>query len=784
MKSYFKFLSRNKAYTSIDVFGLAISMMFVVLIGCYTWQESHVDKQHSKADRMYYLGMDFNGDKIRGSHWYLQFLLKDKFPEIESATGIYRNNRWLEYNGKQIATNCYFVDSTFYDIFDFKLIQGDPKTALDNPSSIIVTPEYARKVWGDEDPMGKSIVFNVEEEPFVVTGVMEPMKNTALMTGNRQPVDMLLNFSMTKYVNSSLVNPNMGNATGADLILVAKKGHDLTKRKREFEEAVKNDYWILNLPEGDTHLEVYPLIDSYFSDAYSWHVNSGNKKMIKLLFSVGIVILLFAIMNYINLTVALAGKRAKEMATRRLLGEERIQIMWRLIAESIILCAFSMLLGIALAFLMQPYASVLLKTPIDIAGCINLSTATFLIVILLIMGVTSGIIPALLLSSMKPIEAVKGAFRRKSNMIFGKIFIVIQNITTIVMIACALVMFLQVRHLIEAPLGYNPEGIISIPFQYTENKQKDALLFKEELLKLSCVENVSFSAGQPHNRGNNNTFTWEGRTISFQEFVVDSVFMDLFGLKIKKDNKTASTPKHFLNSQAIYELGLDENATDYPSFGESRPIAGIVEDFKIGNVLTYQHPVRIIIVPLFADSRFDPWDVNIKTTGDPQQALEQVKKVFENVYSNDFSDLVFEKPYISQQIEADFDYQNRLSIILTIFALIAIMISMLGLMAMSTYYVRQRAADIAVHKVMGGTNKEVLNMLIKPFMMYVLIAAAISIPIIYYVMNDWLSQFSYRISIHWWIYAIASLLAIIICFASVVIQCHKAANANPINSLK
>ncbi|MDE6786153.1 MAG: FtsX-like permease family protein, partial [Muribaculaceae bacterium] len=178
------------------------------------------------------------------------------------------------------------------------------------------------------------------------------------------------------------------------------------------------------------------------------------------------------------------------------------------------------------------------------------------------------------------------------------------------------------------------------------------------------------------------------------------------------------------------------------------------------------------------------WDVNIKTTGDPQQALEQVKKVFENVYSNDFSDLVFEKPYISQQIEADFDYQNRLSIILTIFALIAIMISMLGLMAMSTYYVRQRAADIAVYKVMGGTNKEVLNMLIKPFMMYVIIAAAISIPIIYYVMNDWLSQFSYRISIYWWIYAIASLLAIIICFASVVIQCHKAANTNPINSLK
>ncbi|MDE6023660.1 MAG: ABC transporter permease, partial [Muribaculaceae bacterium] len=201
MKSYFKFLSRNKAYTAIDVFGLATSMMFVVLIGCYTWQESHVDKQHTKAERMYYIGLNHDGEKWMGSHWYLQHILKDKFPEIESSTALYRNNRWLYYNDKPIATNCYFVDSTFYDMFDFKLIQGDSKTVLDNPSNIVVTQEYARKVWGDENPMGKSIVFNIEEEPFVVAGVMEPMKNTALMSLEKQPIDMLLNFNMMKYVN-------------------------------------------------------------------------------------------------------------------------------------------------------------------------------------------------------------------------------------------------------------------------------------------------------------------------------------------------------------------------------------------------------------------------------------------------------------------------------------------------------------------------------------------------------------------------------------------------------
>ncbi|MDE6022531.1 MAG: FtsX-like permease family protein, partial [Muribaculaceae bacterium] len=511
-----------------------------------------------------------------GTHWYLQHILKDKFPEIESSTGLFRNTRWLTYNDKPITTNCYFVDSTFYDMFDFKLIQGDPKTVLDNPSNIVVTEEYARKVWGDENPMGKSIVFNIEEEPFVVAGVMEPMKNTALMTWDKHPIDMLLNFNMMKHVNWTLTDSRMGNATGSEVILLAKEGYDLSKRKKEYEKAIKNDYWILNLPEDNIHLELYPFSDSYFSELSSGHLNFGDIKLIKLLFCVGLVILLFAIMNYINLTVALAGKRAKEMATRRLLGESRTQIMWRLIGESTILCCFSMLLGIGLAFLMQPYASALLKTPLDIIGCLNVTTISFILVILLIMSFTSGIIPAVMLSSMKPIEAVKGAFRRKSNMIFGKVFIVIQNVSTIVLIACAFTMYLQVRHLVNAPLGYNSEGIINIPFELTEDTKHDGELFREELLKLPCVEKVSFCCGEPHSRGNNQTFSYEGRTVSFQQFVGDSLYLDILGIKLKKDNHLASKYTNYLNTQALNELNLDEDATDFPFYDANPPVSGIV----------------------------------------------------------------------------------------------------------------------------------------------------------------------------------------------------------------
>lgn len=783
MKSYLKFLSRNKAYAAIDIFGLAISMMFVVLIGCYTWQESHIDKQHSKADRMYYLGLDFSGQKVSGGHWREQFMLRDKFPEIESSTAIFRNTRWLTYNEIPIETTCYFVDSTFYDIFDFRLIQGDPKTALDNPSGVVVTQEYAHRVWGDKDPMGQSIIFNDNEPPFVVTGVMEPMTNTAFMTSEKRPVDMLLNFKMMKYVNWSITDEKMSNGTGADIIILAKEGNDLTKRKKEYEAALKDQFWIFQLPEDNIRLEIYPFEGSYFSEVRSSNnnMNFGDVKMVKLLFSVGLVILLFAVMNYINLTVALAGKRAKEMATRRLLGEEKREIMWRLIGESSILCAVSMIIGIALAFAAQPYASSLLKTPIDIAECVNATTIGFLLFILIVMGFTSGIVPALMLSSVKPVDAMKGAYTRKSNMVFGKIFIVIQNVATITMVASAITMYCQVQHLIHAPLGYKTEGIIEIDYNYMYGENKDEL-FKNELLKLPCVEKVSYCAGTPLQGGNNNTMTYEGKTISFQTFIVDSVYMDLFGLKLKKDNNAATPVKTYLDMRAINELGLDENSLDYSYYDQKEQIAGIVEDFHIRTILDDPHPLRITVAKPF--EHFSPWSILIKVKGDQAEALAKVREVFERVYSKEFSDMAFEMPYISQQIEERFDYQKRLSVIIAVFAGIALLISMLGLTAMSTYYVRQRSQDIAVRKVMGGTSMEVLTQLVRKFMLYVVIAAVISIPVIYYVMNDWLSEFSYRISIYWWIYVVSILMALIICFISVVVQCRAAAAANPINSLK
>ncbi len=782
MKSYFNFLRRNKAYALIDVLGLALSMMFVVIIGCYWWQETHIDSQQTKADRMYWVGLDFGGERGKnlGTHWRVQHVLRDKFPEIETSTAIFRNHRWLVYNDENIETDCFFVDSTFYDVFDFKMLQGDPGTALDDPRSAIVTEEYARKVWGDENPMGKTIVFSQYEEPFVVTGVMEPMTNTMLMTHDHRPVDMLLNFSMMKYVNTSMTNEGMNNATGADMVLVAKEGYDLEAMVDKYNEALKEHFWILQMPGQETKLILVPFKDEYFSGigSSSGNINLGNPKLTKLLFLTGIVILLFAVMNYINLTVALAGKRAKEMATRRLLGESRGRVMWRLICESTLMCAVSFAIGIGFAYLAKPYAEELLDTPIDFVACVNAATVAFAVGVILVMGVASGITPAMLISSVKPIDAVKGGVKRRSNMVFGKIFIILQNVCTIVLVASAITMFMQVRHLINAPLGYDTKGIMQISYPWEGEKDE---AFLSELNGMACVDKVSVCWSAPLGRGNNNTMVHEGKTISLQTFCADSNYMDLLGLKLKKDNHLASANKNYVNMQTLAEFGIDEDAVDFP-YGNNRvPIAGITEDFLIGDVLADQHPVLISIGKPGVD--FGPWIFLIKVNGDEYAALQQIKEAYNNVYQG-YSDYIFNDCYLDDIIKRIYESQHKLSIIIAVFACIAVIISMLGLVAMSTFYVQQRSKEIAVRKVMGGSSASVLTRLVRSFMTYVGIAALISIPVIYYVMSDWLSEYSYRIDLYAWFYAVAIAQALIVCFLSVVVQSRRAANANPIEVLR
>lgn len=776
MKSYFKFLSRNKAYTAIDVLGLALSMMFIIIIGAYIWHETHIDNQHSKIERMYLLGLADGDNGMTGSHWRMIHKLMDQFPEIESGTGLVTSRRFMRtVDGVEVASSVLYADSTFFDIFDFDLIRGDRHKVLSDPNSIVVTEDYARRVWPDADPMGKTIIYNTQEPPLVVTGIMAPMENTAITSPQENtPIDAVIPFEMVKYYNSSLWAEGMNNATGSEVLLLAREGADLAANAQKYHDFAKEFFWIFQMPGSNDKLAVLPYKDHYFSDYASYGILArGNSKMVKILFSVGLVILLFALMNYVNLTVALSGYRAKEMATRRLLGASRAAIIRKLMAESTLLCVVSALIGMLLAWLAWPYAENLLGTHFPIIDSVTATTAAVFVGIILFMGVLAGIIPALLISSAKPIDIVRGSFRRHTKMWFSKVFIVVQNVVTIAMIASAITMYLQIDHIVNAPLGYETENIMEISNggQMEETKE-----FMQRVSQLTGVEKISATCGTPLS-GGNNTMAYKDRTVSFQTIIGDLNFLDLYGLKIERDNHTTNPVKTYLNRQALAELELDEDAESYPYGNEKEPIAGIISDFHIRTILDDQHPLRISIVDL---DNFYPWGFSIKVNGDPEETYNQVKEIFKDVYK---WELEGPYPYITQKIEHRFRESRNLVKIVALFAAIAIVISLLGLVAMSTYFVEQRRREIAVKKVFGCESGEMLRNLVLSFMAYVGIAFVIAVPLVYYLMNKWLADFSYRIDVYWWIYALSGAMCLVISVVSVFIQSYRAANANPVKAL-
>lgn len=792
MKSYLKFLSRNKAYTVIDVFGLAVSFMFLIIIGAYTWQENHLDSQQSKLERMYLLGMDFDhrSAKITGSHYRIIERLANQFPEIETGAPLSRGEiNMLNPADEPVTMYTLFTDSAFFSIFDFELEEGDPGMALTLPNSLVVTREFARKMWGDEDPIGKSLKWNQNDnaDPMTVTGVIKPLTNSMLTPTDGKNIEALVNFMRLEYINDYLTAENMGNATGIDVVLLAKEGHDLKMEERKYHDFAKGFFWILQLPEDNISLKVIPYDEYYFSEYLSSNRNleHGNLKLVNMLFLFGLVILLFALMNYVNLTVALSGYRAKEMATRRLLGDSRSGIMAKLIGESLALCMLSFVIGAAMAWLAFPFAENLLATKIHIADCITPLTVIVTAGIILLMGILAGIVPAWLISSAKPIDVVRGTFRRRTKMVFSKVFIVVQNVITIVMIATAVTMYLQVEHLVNAPLGYDTDDVMYIEY-FDGGPGSNARTFMQRVEQLPGVEAVSKCAGHPLQGGNNETGVYmvggEKRTLSFQIFLGDANFLKVLGMGIDRDNQISGTKKLYLNHQALSELGLDENANSVPAGGssEEQALAGVLSDFKIRGILADQHPVRVYIYSNQQAEDFWGWGFLIKVNGDKDQVAQQVKDIYHELNNYEYPRNAL---YLQDDIRENYKAERNMQHIVTIFAMIALIISLLGLIAMSTYFVNQRQREIAVKKVFGCESDEVLRRLVSTFLAYIGIAFVIAVPVIYHLMQWWLSTFAYRISLYWWIYAVAGVICTLVAILAVFAQSYRAANANPVKTL-
>lgn len=769
LKSYINFLSRNKLYTFINVLGLSVSLMFIILTASYIAGEHTTDHFHENADQIYVLGndQDLKTAYRIGGH------LESRYPDIEKTCAVLKVRNRVEVSNRKFYAESIAVDTSFFNMFSFKLKQGDVNQALVSRSSTVISERFAQKVFGNKDPIGQNI--KVDDNVFIVCGVVENFENTALSY-----VDMIITVENMSYFQPWAIEEDLKERY-AMIFIQTVKGSDLALKIDDILEYFKTSYGWYNNTYGDLkQVTLTPLKDLYFTSKYGPNgvAERGSKYMINILLYICGLILVFAIFNYINLTIAQTSFRAKEMATRRLLGASKHSIFLKLIFESFLLCGVSFLVGLFFALSTEPYFNNLIETDISIIDDFSIILLLFYLAFIVILGGITGLFPAIVVSRFKPIDVVKGVFTFKSKMIFSQLFIIIQNLITIIFIVWTITIVKQTRYMIDVDLGYNTEGILS---KFISN-ERERDLFYNRLKSLYVVKSVGASSLLPIGiNTHNEMYSVPGgdKEVELGLMACDSSTMEMFGFEILSDFKIAGNGV-WANEAAVEVLRNNGGVSSVQNNRYNFMIKGVIKDFMMGTASQGGVSPMLFYVDDVAPYYNHHHNILIEINGDLMDAYREIEAVYKEITRMDDFDAIF----LDQRIDSHFDFHRKMITILMIFTFVAIIISSLGLLAMSVYFVRQRSMEIAVRKVIGSTNSQVLNKLVWQFLRLVVIAFVIACPISWYTMSEILMSEAYRIDLSVWIFISAGAFAILISFITVYWHCSIAANENPTKYIK
>lgn len=774
MNSFLNFLKRNKLYALINLLGLTISMAFVLLLAVYVQRQLSTDAFQKNADRIYVIT---NEESVNMGYW-LDKHLRGQFPEIEKSTCVANVSIASEYkiDGETVYGNTIAVDSCFFEMFSYDLVKGSKDDWRISGDRCMVSEEFANAHFGDKDPVGRQMSISDEGEsyPLTVCGVFKDFGNSIL----KMPDVMIRGDIITKINHSH--DEYMSNAAAGVTFVMTYPGADLMARHDDILNWCEENFWIYKHKYDE--IRIIPLRDMYFlnNGNYDWTValNFGDRSFVNLLLAMCLMLLLFAILNYVNLSTALIGFRAKEMATRRLVGATKTGIFMKMIGESTLLCAVAMGLAILLAEALSPAATRVLDYQISIFGAVSLVNILVVIALMVILGFIAGIVPALLIQKAQPIEIVRGSLRLKTKTVYSRIIITLQNVITVVMLVAALTMYLQIRNLITADLGYNTKDILVVGNAYGQLGEIRPLL--EAYRAEPFVEDVGQGDGIPLQGTNNWTMELgNGNWVSFQQIQGDQHYFDILGIRVKQDNQLAN-PAYWLNEYAFKEIGIDESATEFDAAQNGTfKIGGIYYDFKIRPLEAQQSSALIYNRGEDWDENW-PWTILVKVSGDHKEAYARLEKVTNEVMPGK----LFGANYMEDMIEDCFVDESRILRIVLVFTLLSMLVSGLGLFAMSSYYMQQQRRSVAVKKVFGAEYNGVLRELVLSFMKMVGVAFVIGIPVAWLVVHRWLEGYSHRISLSWWIFVLAGLIMVLMAFIAVIWQSVKTARTNPATVLK
>jgi len=789
IKTYIKIawrnLLKNKAFSVINILGLAIGMAGALLIALWLQNMLGMDRFHEKSDRLYIIS---NRDIYQGElqAWtntpkIMGPTLKSDFPEIESFTRIEQDDKFLtSYGDKNLVSSASFVDPGFFNMFSYPLLKGNKTNLLKDANSVVITEQYAKALFGDNDPIGKTIKIESKYLVTVQAIIKSPSNYSSLQ------FDYLLSWDLAKKMG--YVDENWSNNSTYTYVLL-REGTTLENFNAKIRLFSQN-----HINVGDNEIKstneifAFPYKDTYLYDrSEQGEYTSGRIQLVRLFTWIGAFILLVACINFMNLSTARSERRAKEVGVRKVIGAQRKSLILQFIVESILISIAAMALALVFIVLVLPAFNNLVEKNLTISILSGI-TWLFLVGFTLFTGILAGSYPAFFLSSFKPLKTLKGKLNTYDKGIsIRSILVIVQFSLAIILIIATIIVYQQIQHTKNRDRGYNDNGLLATKFSGT--LEKNYLSLKNELLTSNAVIAVSKNMSPVTNRYSNGWgFSWPGSTendkkFSFDRFSTDADAIKNLGFKLIAGRdidaykyKTDSAAI-LLTESAVRKMRLT-NPVGQTVNGDGRDwtVVGIIKDFVIESPFQESYPM-IILGP-------HSWFTTIHYRLNTNRGIAENLKTIESIFKKFNPDYPFEYQFIDKTYEQKFKETKAIGTLSMVFAGLTIFISCLGLLALIAYMAETRMKEIAVRKVLGASVAQVTSLLSVDFIKLVIIAILIASPIAWWAMDKWLQDYSYRIQIQWHYFVIAGLMAILISIATISYQAIKAALSNPVDSLR
>jgi len=807
----------NRTSSLINISGLSIGIACALLIAIFIKNELSYDRFHRDANRIFQVTL--NGNMDGQEFWAgntpppVGAALTSNMPEVESFTRFYKPNDIVVRYEQNNATEKFFteknilaVDSNFLQLFDFGVAQGDAATALMKPGSVVITQEMAKKYFGSENPIGKTLVMREDKKPFAVTAVINKVPSQSsiqfdfLVPVADFPVVKRFSWSwvwmqMVCYVKLRKNVPTDKASihqleTKFPAMVKVQAANAFKRIGKPFDEFLKNG--------GKWDLHLMPLTDVHLRSAtigMPWLSHISNIKYIYIFGSIALFIVLLACVNFMNLSTARASKRAKEVGIRKVTGSTRSQLIRQFLLEAFLYSFVSSLIAVALVALLLKGFSMIIDEPISFKTAFSPIIWLSLLVLTIIVGLLAGSYPALYLTSFKPVLILKGKnlfSGSRKDMLIRNGLVVFQFTISTVMIVGTLIVLKQLRFFRNTDMGFNKENVLIITSTNRLGESEES--FRDVITQIQGIVSASTTTSIPSGGAFGDSYKAQPdenvadvKDIGLNSFMVDESFIPTLGIKVVQGRNFSKafsdSASIILNQEAVRQIGWKDPIgkwVEYPGGNNVRfKVIGVVKNFNIESLQSAIMPFALF--NLSSKSYDFGHNVIAKVRS---QDLPKVINQVESKWKSFASAEPFDYNFLDAAFDSQYRSEQRLGSIFSIFAALSIFIACLGLFGLSAFMAERRTKEIGVRKVLGASVSNVVVLLSKDFLRLTLIAIVIAFPVAWYFMNKWLEDFAYRINITWTIFLIAGFGTLIITLVTISFQAIGAAVANPVKSLR